>query len=178
MIQYNDWCIFKVRRKGDEDLTSEQRDRLDKLYLAMFQSLFEFALARLGDESLAEEAVQEAFQIACQKPDALWASPNPAGWVMNTLKNVISNQWKRQKTEQRFRSDVSVEMLSRCGVEDSINPDLLHWNVSSSPEYRMIRAVTLDGKTYPELSRELGITLAACRKRMQRAKEYLKKKMK
>ena len=34
-----------------------------------------------------------------------------------------------------------------------------------------------DGKTMLELSRELGISLEACKKRVQRAREYLKKEL-
>jgi DNA-directed RNA polymerase specialized sigma24 family protein len=34
-----------------------------------------------------------------------------------------------------------------------------------------------EGKTMLELSRELGIGLEACKKRVQRAREYLKKRI-
>lgn len=41
--------------------------------------LFTYAMALLGSETAAEEAVQESFRIACMKPEALIGSDNPRG---------------------------------------------------------------------------------------------------
>ena len=64
---------------------------IDRLYLQMYSMLFEYARSSLSSDALAEEAVQDTFIIACQKPEALCESPNPEGWLVNTLKNVLSN---------------------------------------------------------------------------------------
>ena len=44
-------------------------------------------------------------------------------------------------------------------------------------EFQMVKGMVLDGKSYLELSQELGISIVTCRKRMQRAKEILRKKI-
>ena len=59
-------------------------------------SLFHYANIVLSNASLAEEAVQETFVIACTKQHALENSPNPEGWIMNTLKNVCRNIQKNR----------------------------------------------------------------------------------
>ena len=61
---------------------------IERLYLQLYPLLFEYARSSLSSDSLAEEAVQDTFRIACQKPEAMINSPNPEGWIMNTLKNV------------------------------------------------------------------------------------------
>lgn len=50
-----------------------------------------YAISALNDRSLAEEAVQDTYRIACAKADDFLSSPNPKGWLLNTLKYVIKN---------------------------------------------------------------------------------------
>ena len=57
----------------------KQRELLKKLYLEYYHSLFLYARSVLQDPSLAEEAVQDTFCIACVKQEQLAASGNPAG---------------------------------------------------------------------------------------------------
>ena len=64
---------------------------IERLYLDLYPLLFEYARSSLSSDSLAEEAVQETFRIACQKPESLIHSPNPEGGLVNTLKNVLKN---------------------------------------------------------------------------------------
>ena len=54
-------------------LDHEQRDAIEALYRSMFDSLYYYALNALEDRSLAEEAVQDTFRIACAKPGELLA---------------------------------------------------------------------------------------------------------
>ena len=68
-----------------------QSTLLKKLYLEYYHSLFLYARSVLQDPSLAEEAVQDTFCIACVKQEQLAASGNPAGWLVQTLKNVLRN---------------------------------------------------------------------------------------
>lgn len=159
-------------------MTQEQNEQINELYLAMYSNLFEYAFSCLRDESLAEEAIQETFRIACQKPDALWSSPNPNGWIKNVLKNVIRNMWKKQSTTNRILK-AYYQQLEDSGAqsEDNLDFELLYPDVVDSEEFRIIREMTLEGKTYQELSQERGISQEACRKRVQRAREFLRKKI-
>ena len=62
-------------------------DLIDELYCKLSPLLFRFAIFMLGDISIAEEAIQETFIIACINAKKLKASPNPEGWIVNTHKN-------------------------------------------------------------------------------------------
>lgn len=61
--------------------------------------------AQTSDPGRAEEAVQEAFAIAWSKWEDLFASPNPAGWLYNTVNNVVRNmiradqQWAARRLQ-------------------------------------------------------------------------------
>ena len=71
-------------------LAAHQEEIIAQLYREMYRKLVVYAENALND-SLAEEAVQDTFRIACSKYDELMNSSNPQGWLMNTLKNVIRN---------------------------------------------------------------------------------------
>ncbi len=160
-------------------MTQAQSDLIDRMYLEMHNLLFEYAVSRLENESIAEEAVQETFQIACQKPEELCGSPNPKGWVMNVLKNVISNIRKNQSTAKRILGKyLQLEAQSLQSANDSLDVNLLFHDIAPLEEFQMVKEMALEGKTYLELSQERGISIEACRKRMQRAKDLLRKKMK
>ena len=58
-------------------MNAEQRKEIEQLYMQMYDMLTAYARSSLSEEALAEEAVQETFRIACQKPEDLCDSPNP-----------------------------------------------------------------------------------------------------
>ena len=72
-------------------LTTEQDERLTSLYREMYEKLVNLAYLKLHHVSLAEEAAQETFCIACRRPEAVLESPNPQGWLVTTLRYVVKN---------------------------------------------------------------------------------------
>jgi len=160
-------------------MTQAQSDFIDRMYLEMHNLLFEYACAHLENEAIAEEAVQETFRIACQKPQELYACPNPKGWMMNVLKNVICNIRKNQSTAKRVLGEyLQFQAQILQSANDSLDVNLLFHDIASLEEFQMVKEMALEGKTYLELSQEWGISVEACRKRMQRARDLLRKKMK
>lgn len=160
-------------------MTQAQSDFIDRIYFEMYNLLFEYAVSRLENESIAQEAVQETFRIACQKPEELYSSPNPKGWLMNVLKYVISNIRKNQSTAKRILGEyLQLQAQFLQSSNDSLDVNLLFHDIASLDEFQMVKEMALEGKTYLELSQERGISIEACRKHMQRAKDLLRKKMK
>lgn len=157
----------------------QQNEEIRQLYLEMSSKLFDYALSSLGNESLAEEAVQDTFRIACQKPEALCNSPNPQGWLVNTLKYVISNTVKSRETSTRILTEYY--KLRMGEIQESTDPEdleLLYHDLTNLEEYQLVKEMAVDGKSYLELAKERNISIEACRKRMQRAREFLQRKIK
>ncbi len=152
---------------------------IERLYLQLYPLLFEYARSSLSSDSLAEEAVQDTFRIACQKPEAMINSPNPEGWIMNTLKNVLKNTIRNQNISRRILLDYFASNINDITVtNDRVGLEILYEDVADLEEFKMVKAMALEGKSYLEMSQELGISMEACRKRMQRARETLRKKIK
>ena len=73
-------------------LSGEQQNRLSELYRENFVPLLCYARSILRDHDAAEDVAQETFQIACRRADQLFASENPDGWLMNTLKTSFTTE--------------------------------------------------------------------------------------
>ena len=50
---------------------------------------------------------------------------------------------------------------------------MLYGALADTEAFRLVKAVSVEGKTYPELAEELGISVNACRIRVMRAKRFL-----
>ena len=165
-----------------------QEQLLEMLYRDMYCVLISYANAALENEALAEEAVQDTFRIACAKISELSESPNQKGWLMLTLKNVIRNTRRELAAlNQLFVSAVSVDdeiVLETYALEtdydkriEDAEVDILYADLLSPDEYSLLKKIVLQRYTIADTARELGISVESCKKRVQRAKQKLRKKL-
>lgn len=146
-------------------------------YSKYFNKLKIFAHSFLGDWDRAEEATQDTFHIAWVKIDDFMASENPTGWLINTLKFTLKNIQRRDYHQTKlFVSLNELGDISAADIpESNIDGEGICKSVLSEEEYYMLQRAVLDKVTYKELSKELGIKLWACQKRMQRIYQKLRK---
>lgn len=160
-------------------LTAAQRKKIEAFYLELYELLLIYARNALDNESLAEEAVQETFRIVCTKPEDLLSSPNPKGWIVNTLKYTIQNMKRsRDKANALLTQYLAANSSSGAYSEDQISLEAVYENVAYSEEFQLIREMAVEGKSHLEMAQSRGISVAACKKRVQRAKELLQRKIK
>ena len=157
-------------------VTGPQNERIAQLYNENFDRLHTYAQCHLREVSLAREAVQETFCIACKKPEDVLGSPNPQGWLMNTLKNVIRNI-KRKQTHMAHL--MTVVMLSQQAggsmTQDEEDVEILYGNIVDRPEFQLLKKLAIDHYSMRELAKEQGISMEACKKRIQRARKSMQK---
>lgn len=159
-------------------MNPEYREQIEKLYLEMYDMLLSYAQCSFEEASLAEEAVQETFRIACQKPEQLCESQNPKGWLVNTLKFTIRNMKRnRERTRQLLSTYLLEQKECVAFSEDKLSLPLKYGDVSDSEEFQLIKEMAIDGKSHLEMANSRGISVSACKKRVQRAKETLKRKL-
>jgi len=160
-------------------LTKEQDSMIAQLYEEMKGPLSSYAYSILRNKSLAEEAVQETFRIACTKPKDLADSRRREGWLMETLKNVISNMNRSHASLNR----VVIEALpfDETFLAEHVDPgnvDILYSDLLHDKDYALLKRIALDKYSILEAAQELGISIEACKKRVQRAKKRLQKILK
>lgn len=160
-------------------LDDTQRSFIEEIYKEMYYSLSAYAQSALYDRTLAEEAIQDTFRIACAKADDFISSPNPKGWLLNTLKYVIKNMVRsRASINNMIISSLELDEIAVTRDIDSLNIDLLYSDIVDSEEYKLLKKIALDKYTMLEAAQELGISVEACKKRVQRAKKNLSKHFK
>ena len=159
---------------GENVMTDKQSEQIERLYFELFAQMTAYAGSVLKNRALAEEAVQETFRIACMKPESLCASPNRKGWLLLTLKNVLHNTVRSVASANRLTE--KIKTVTEPVSSDTADLRLLYGPLADREEFKLLQSVS-EGKTILELSRELGISMEACKKRVQRAREYLKKRI-
>ena len=159
-------------------MNERYRKEIEDLYRQMYCFLFEYARSSLPNDALAEEAVQDTFHIACQKPEALCGSPNSKGWLVKTLKYVISNTLRSRATASRILKEYFSSQLNEISASGDLEKiEILYGDVANSDDFLLLKEMTLDGLSHLEMAKKRGISVDACRKRMQRAKENLRNKI-
>ena len=160
-------------------MTVQQDQFLTDRYQAKRKFLLEYAESSLHNYALSEEAVQQTFEIACRKIDDFCNSPNPDGWLTLTLSFVIRNIERCRRSERRV-----------VAVTDDYRPDLVaapemplplritYGSLVETPQFHLVYEAEVLGRTYKEIAKDLGVSESACRKRAERARKWLQRKIK
>ena len=160
-------------------MTAEQDRFFTAIYLDRRKPLLEYAESNLHNHALAEEAVQQAFEIACRKIDDFQSSPNPEGWIFNAVRFVVFNMASRQRTESRVIAPVDEYRPDLVAAPAEPLPLRVHFgDLVDSPQFRIVYEMEILGRSIAEIARDLGISETACKKRAERARKYLQKKLK
>ena len=159
-------------------MTAEQNQKIEALYLEMFEKLMIYARANLESDGLAEEAVQETFRVACELPQKVCASANPQGWLVLTLRNTIRNMKRNRATARRVIEQYLMDQVKEIAVsEDHVSLHIQYENLAQTEEFKLLAEMAIEGKSHQEMAAARGISVSACKKRVQRAKETLQKKL-
>lgn len=163
-----------TKKIGRVCVKQQQTRQLEQLYLEMYDWLLAYGKATLSDPSRGEEAVQETFRIACDKLPVLLASDNPKGWLVNTMKGVIRNFYRQDVRGSHVLVPVQ-ESLYDAQLE-GLPTELLYQDLAATKEYELMMKLT-EAESIRELAKRLGISECCCKKRVQRARAYLKKRL-
>lgn len=159
------------------DRSKSEEMRIEQLYREMYEKMLIYASCALKDQSLAEEAVQDTFCVACGKMEALFSSPNPQGWLMEALRNTIRNMRRqRAKLSQLLLFSLNSDELPVTAACDNENVDILYGDLAVQRDFQLLKRIVLDNYTMLEAAEEFGISLDVCKKRVQRVRKLLQKK--
>ena len=152
---------------------------LEKFYREYFHAVEIHAYRYIGNWDDAHVATQEAFHIACEKIDDFMIQPNKVGWLKNVVKNVCRNMYRAKK--KQLSLFISIEDLDRSqepATFDHVERDPLedYKELISESEFLLLRKIIIEGVSYAQVANELGISMWACRKRVERALSIIRKK--
>lgn len=161
-------------------VTKEQGRYIERMFKDMQKVLHSYAVSILKNDFQAEEAVQETFCVVCQKPEDMMTSPNPSGWVMKTLKNELKNAERKTATLRKYfitANDIDMKWMRDplCQLDDDV--DLMYADLIHREDFYLLKQVILEKRTLLDMAKELGISVEACKKRFQRAKEKFRQEI-
>ena len=167
-------------------LPSKQISFIEKCYELYEQKMFRVALSVLQDETLAEDAVQEAFlQLIRHKVHFAKAdSDDCKRYIITVIRNASINIYNKRKNENQIVS--FTENLEQVCESEAVAPEE---NTEAENDYQPLMD-TLPEKYYDvvyclvvkdysiaETARKLGITEANVRKRYERAKKMMRQNL-
>ncbi len=134
-----------------------------------------------GDIDIAEEAVQEAFEVAVQRWPVAGLPPSPAGWIITTAKNRAIDRLRREATrDDRQRQ---ARLLHTTDEREEVGPvedDRLRLmftccHPSLGPEAQVALTLRLiAGLQTAEIARGLLVTETTMAQRLVRAKNKIR----
>lgn len=143
------------------------------LYEKQYDTMFKLAYRMTGSTERAQDLVQNTFLLALFRKEELMAHPNPGGWLMAALKNLIFNERRRFEKHPEVSLDAVIESLF---VDDPDLPLELALPKQLSKEDREILILRFEQRlSYAEIGDRLGISEGACRSRLHRALQRCKR---
>lgn len=184
-MKTDDASIVKSVLAGN---SNDFRVLIDKYKLPAEQWAFHHA-RNISD---AEEIVQEAFVEAYFRLDTLQEPCRFGGWFRRIVTNIAILRFRQRRSTVSFEEVSNIyhnEEEIRYSYYDTLSPldrfeekeqaDKLDAAISALPQtYRqVIMMFYFDTQSYKEIATELGISVAALKSRLYRAKTKLKKEM-
>jgi len=144
------------------------------LYESNYEKMFKFSYRLIGSVESAQDLVHETFFLALFNQSKLSHHPNPEGWLMQTLKNLVQNERRRLQKHPV----VSLETFSNVVGEENITSlELLLPKQLTKEEREILIWRYEEQMEYKDIADRLGISEVGCRSRVSRAiahcKEFL-----
>lgn len=165
--------------------SEKDADKIAAIYETYEQEMYSAAFGVLKDESRAEDAVSESFLKLIRNRERIGSveSASVRAYVLKTAKNTAIDMYRAAARELKNTAAVP-ESDKWDGIYE---PDTFIDEICSgtkellsklSPKYRAaVEAVFVEGLTVREAAAVLKISEASVRKRIERAREQLKKFM-
>lgn len=158
-------------------MNEEERKYIEKIAIEQYDKLMGYAMNYLNDVQYAEEAVQELFKRMCVHVRELMVHPVPQRWILTVLKNILRDTLTKQARDVRLLERVQEMALTskKASYEDEVDLDVLYSNLEANEDFKLLKSLAEKQYKIKELAAEMGISLEACKKRVQRARKNLRK---
>ena len=156
-----------------QDDLHRNRELISELYLKNYDYLVDLARYLGQSRDVAEDLVQETFEIVLKQQEQLQTINNKRAWLVGILKNRI--RLKNRNVQYAQQLQRHLEQLYEEGRRDEVNLTILYCGCIGEDELRLLIRYYADDWPVSRLAAEMDIKPAACHQRIQRAKKQLRK---
>lgn len=158
----------------------KQERFFEEFYREHFENLVTYAYGYTRDRYIAQDVVQDAFHILLRKEkmQEFLESPNQIGWMKTVVKNVARNAVRARQRQAKWlvfveEMDLNLVASGTRSKEDEEAVLQRYAEFLSPQEIYLLKRLVLDRATYTELKDELGISMWACYKRVERMEQSI-----
>ena len=150
-------------------MKQSKQEVIAQYYAQHAKKMICFARKGLGNKADAEVAVQETFLTALNRYDKFSESPNPEGWLYNTLRNMI----RRQQHERAVITSILCPYDDGTEIihKDVQSPYFLYQGIIDDQDLKLLIDFYGHKLEMNDIAEGLGITPNAARVRLHRAKK-------
>lgn len=155
---------------------SGHTDLAERLWDEFQTKLHGFVRARVRDEALADDIVQDIFVKVHTRAGQLRDTERIAPWLYQIARNTVIDHARKQKFEGAPDEEVAAPSPDDPLFAEQRLAQSLVSMIDELPEgYReAVRLTEIDGLTQAELAKRLGISLSGAKSRVQRGREKLR----
>ena len=164
--------------KGLERVAVSRREWFGKALIAELPALRRYARALTGNQTLADDLVQDTIERALRQWEGLREINRLASWLRSILHNLYIDEIRRGRTRGREEeiSELSDDPgLSTPAHDGSVAFDFVRAMDALSVEHRQVLLLAgLESMNYRDIADELGIPIGTVMSRLARGRERLR----
>ena len=134
----------------------------------------------MTSESILER-VDDMYNYLKGKPEEGGASfatrLNMVEWRLNESMSGGPAKARIEAAEKLLKKYLMTQLKEFSLTEDRIDLHILYENVADTEEFKLLAEMAIEGRSHLEMATRRGISVSACKKRVQRAKETLRRKI-
>jgi len=170
-----DYSNVRLYREEVGYMLYKSDDLIRGLYKNQYERMLRIAYRMLGDLNQAQDIVQDVFLQALFHQDQLIEHPNPEGWLIVTLRNLIQNERRKLESHPKVSIDDIIDLSDK---ETEIPLDAVLPLALPLEDRNILIWRFEQGLSYQEIANYLGISESGCRSRVSRAISRCRKLMK
>ncbi len=166
-------------------VTEEKKKEFEKLALQYMDSLFNTALRMTGNETEAEDLVQDAYLRAFRFFDKFEKGTNFKAWLFKIIKNIYINKYRKESKTPQMMDVSDAETLGSLSetetpeqqIFDKLLDDDITKALDSLPDdFRLTLIMSdLEGFSYKEIAEILDCPIGTVMSRLHRGRRLLRK---
>ena len=179
MQNYNDIDLLFIRILTRDDVTAYK-----KLFFDFFAPLWLFAKRYVEQKEVCEDIVQGVFFQLWKNRHCITITTSARNFLVTSVRNACIDWMRKKDLEATYREKLSIELMNEedtttlyavSELEERLNIALAKLPENVRHTFEMNR---FDGKTYPVIAEECGISVKTVEAHISRALKLLRSELK
>jgi len=102
-------------------------------------------------------------------------------WRNIQARGILITYWTTPSSKERAKQNrllyFAANLTELTITNDKLGVEVLYDDIADTEEFKLLKEMAIDGRSYLEMADSRNISIDTCRKRVQRAKETLRKKI-